>query len=373
MRRGAKWRLLGVGTQGGALATQLASQAPDRGFQTAMLGTKTEIEAVPFPDRLQHRIPVPSSRSEFTPDEGAKQAATISTDVTKALAEPAADALLSTVGLGTGRYAGLLPRLIDGYSQIQSGEVVRYDDHDTWLEHAAHVVATVWPETNRSDEAHFAAYWGLTRLLTSPDGSQNAHMVLIATESADEPPSRSTYSRALNVFTIPDQAGTAGVIDINDFTRLPAKFGVHHFVPAFASGPASNITTIFDQAVAAPLAPIDPSSARVVYALVRAPTQAIEDGTITQQDINRPLYEWRQEALSPAVSVMTSLKPDPAATQTEILLLLGGVDLTPLLKEARPGFERTAAELRSTADVDDTIDTIETHLENYRDKIDESP
>jgi cell division GTPase FtsZ len=247
-----------------------------------------------------------------------------------------ADAFLHVATLGGGTGNGSIPYVID---QFKNGLSV--GESEPWMDSVIHVAMAVWPYYWEPDQRHFNAVCGLSRLLQVPDGGQNADMVLLAANSQLDGDGGSGNYDGVNEMIIKAidlmiGAGreTHGVIDIEDYVTIPSRYGSYHFTPAVATGMDGDIYELeymFDKAAENPFVPMDVSTSQIVFPVVRAPESMIENGDITEPEVYRTFNQW-QESHDLSIAGQASLTPKRGrGSEVDVLLLLGGFDLSPLL------------------------------------------
>jgi hypothetical protein len=278
----------------------------------------------------------------------------------------AADAFLYITTLGGGTGSGSVPYLIH--------ELKRNTPSDA-LETISHVALAAWPYDHEGGQRHFNAVCGLSRLLRWYDNSQNSDLVLLVANShieesletdvtGEEDEYRAVNERIITALDLMIGAGreTKGVVDVNDWIIWPSQLDAYHFTPGLATdmSEAFELEFIFDQAAENTFVPMDPTTARVVYAVVRAPKYLVEEGEYSEAKLERRLNDWTDEAgMNDVVHRMVSLTPvERADDSLDVLLLFGGFDLDPLLNGSRQSYDTimeqaTESGLRSNVDTAD--------------------
>jgi hypothetical protein len=90
---------------------------------------------------------------------------------------------------------------------------------------------------------------------------------------------------------------------------------------------------------------MDVSTSQIVFPVVRAPESMIENGDITEPDVYRTFNEW-QDKHDLSIAGQASLTPKRGrGSDVDVLLLLGGFDLTPLLDHSMSQHEQVAKNL----------------------------
>lgn len=265
-----------------------------------------------------------------------------------------ADAFMHMTTLGGGTGNGSIPFLIRQLDSNDSATTSR-----PWLESVVHIALAAWPYYDEPAHRHFNAICGLSRLLMDRDGTQNADMVLLAGNShLDDGAGAAGSYRTVNeeIVTAIDLLISAGreahgVIDVEDYVAKPSEIGAFHFTPAVETGLNGKMLEyelMFDRAADNAFVPMDVSTARAAYAIVRAPERLIERGSITEVGVQSAFKEWKRANDIGGAVGMSTLTPKPdRGNDVDVLLLLGGFDLNPLLDHARADFEDHKANLES--------------------------
>ncbi|MFB6154577.1 MAG: hypothetical protein ABEJ22_01695 [Haloferacaceae archaeon] len=254
------------------------------------------------------------------------------------------DAIMHMATLGGGTGNGSIPYIIQRFKSDISQKF-----EQSWLPNVTHTSFAVWPYYSEPPQRHFNAVCGLSRLLRQSDGQQNADMVLLAANShLDDDENRNDYARVNErIITAVDMmlgAGrdTQGVIDVQDYVSIPSQLGAYHFTPAVKVGANADmfeLDYIFEQAAKNAFVPLDVGTARVTFAIVRAPESMIHAGDITEPDVNNALDAW-QDSHGISAPGMTSLTPKrEPGSDVDVLMLLGGFDLGPLLDHSWDQYE----------------------------------
>lgn len=265
-----------------------------------------------------------------------------------------ADAFLHTATLGGGTGNGSIPYVIDQFNNgLESGM------GEGWMDDVTHVSLAVWPYYHEAPQRQFNSVCGLSRLLRSQDGSQNADMVLLVANShlTDDEARDNNFDKVneqiISAIDLMISAGreTRGVIDVRDYVAVPSQIGAYHFTPAVATGMNGDLLELkymFDKASDNTFVPMDVSTSRVTYAVVRAPEEMIESGAMTETDVQSAFNDWKRDQGLLGASGMTSLTPKrERGNDVDILLLLGGFDLNPLLDHSWEEFQAYKESLQS--------------------------
>jgi hypothetical protein len=314
-----------------------------------------------------------------------------------------ADVLVFVATLGGGTGNGSVPSLVN---HLKNSTDISVSEA---LKDSVQMAIGVWPYYEELDQRHFNAVCGLSRLLMVDDdsnpGEQNTDMVLLAANShlehvieengLGELSMNSNLHRqqqdpdefeeinmaiisAIDMMIRPSRE-TEGVIDLADFIENPSWTGSYHFTPGIATGMNSDIYQLeymFDRASDNAYVPMELDTVDAVYAAVYAPERMIERNEITGRDVIRALGEW-QEAHDLSLHGQSSLVPKrETGSDLDVMLLLGGFDLRPLLERSWDQFERHADQLRLGDDkspgegvlTQSRLDRIVENLENYMER-----
>ena len=292
------------------------------------------------------------------------------------------DAFLYTTTLGGGTGNGSVPYFIHGLKNDASGSGSTV---------SGHVALAAWPYDYEGGQTHFNAVCGLSRLLRWYDGEQNADMVLLVSNShvAEELSEGTTdenervNERIMQALDLMIGAGrnTRDVVDVRDYIQRPSQLDAYHFTPAVETGVDSiyELELMFDKASRNAFVPLEPTSSRVLYAIVRAPKHLVDAGEYTATDVKRELESWRRaRGYDDVRHSMASLTPVERADDTvDVLLLFGGFELDPLLERSIDHFDwymdqAVAGELNLGTDAEyfpvERYRQIKRNLEDYRDR-----
>jgi cell division GTPase FtsZ len=361
-----RWAVIASGEGGGRIASQFFSRSENPGIEDRILvmntnrndirNTVDRIDAAITDDddienthALEFGEKQGAGNSYYDGREGAEQDLDRITNRVKRVFGTA-DAFLHVATLGGGTGNGSIPYVID---QFKNGLSV--GESEPWMDSVIHVAMAVWPFYWEPDQRHFNAVCGLSRLLKVLDGGQNADMVLLAANSQlDDDGGRQDYDRVneliIEAIDLMIGAGreTHGVIDIEDYVTIPSRYGSYHFTPAVATEMDGNIYELeymFDKAAENPFVPMDVSTSQIVFPVVRAPENMIENGDITEPDVYRTFNEW-QDKHDLSIAGQASLTPKRGrGSDVDVLLLLGGFDLTPLLDHSLTQHEQVTKNL----------------------------
>jgi cell division GTPase FtsZ len=293
-----------------------------------------------------------------------------------------ADAFMHVTTLGGGTGNGSIPYVIRRFK-----EGVDSREYEGWMRDVVHAAIGVWPYEDEPPQQQFNAVCGLSRLLRKPDGSQNADMVLLGANShiaqmdEDEEgeqrhPNDSVNERLIEAFDLMISGGreTRGVIDVQDLISVPSQIGAYHFTPAVATEMNANVYNLeymFDAAAENAFVPLDVSTTKAAYAIVRAPRSLAED-EITENAVSTAFESWKRDNGIDAPGMSTVSITDDGRNNVDVLLLLGGFDLEPLLDRSWDAFEthrdrlERGRRLGNASISADQMQRIEENLNEYR-------
>ncbi|WP_132056891.1 FtsZ/tubulin family protein [Halorussus amylolyticus] len=365
-----RWTVIASGEGGGRIASQFFTRSDNPGIDDRILVMNTNRADIRNTiSRMETHLddgedPWANHALEFGSQQGAgnffvmgQEAAREDLDrIVGSMSQvgTATDAFLHTATLGGGTGNGSIPYIID---QFKSG--LDSDAHEGWMDSTIHTALAVWPYYYEAPQRQFNAVCGLSRLLRSSDGSQNADMVLLAANShlSDDETTGTDYSEVndqiISAIDLMIGAGreTRGVIDVQDYVTVPSQIGAYHFTPAVATdlnGDLFEMEYMFDKAAENAFVPMDVGTSRVTYAVVRAPESMIQNGDITEPDVQNAFNDWKRKHGLLGASGMTSLTPkQERGTDVDVLLLLGGFDLDPLLDHSWEEYEEYKESLQS--------------------------
>lgn len=258
-----------------------------------------------------------------------------------------ADAFMHIATLGGGTGNGSIP-----YTIRRLKEGVDTAEYPSWMNDVIHTAFGVWPYEDEPPQQQFNAVCGLSRLLRSPDGSQNADMVILGANShianldaddSDHHPNDVVNERLIEAFDLMISAGreTQGVIDVQDYISVPSQIGAYHFTPAVATEMDANVYDLeymFDVAADNPYVPLDVSTTKAAYAIVRAP-RSLAGSELSESDVKTEFESWKSDRGIDAPGMSTVSVKEGGRSKVDVLLLFGGFDLEPLLSTSWDEYE----------------------------------
>ncbi len=397
-----RWGVIASGEGGGRIASQFFNRAENPGIDERILVMNTNRSDLRNTlDRMRDNLHNGQDEEElmqsYALDFGTQQGAGNFFPNGEACAQEDLDRIverisrfentdafmhMATLGGGTGN--GSIPYAID---QFKSGlndldDRTHYTD---WMDSVIHSSFGVWPYYYEAPQRHFNAVCGLSRLLRSQDGTQNSDMLLLASNShleADNNSSRHYDSINDAIITAVDLMIGAGretrsVIDIKDYVTIPSQIDAYHFTPAVATdmnGEIYELEYMLDQAADNTYVPMDIGTTSTAYLIVRAPESMIDSQAITEPDVYSAFREWTSKQGINAAG-QASLTPKPGrGNDVDVLLLLGGFDLNPLLDHSWDQFEQLGNSLTgsdggatggslSTTELGRITDNLESYVE----------
>lgn len=396
-----RWSVVASGEGGGRIASQFFSRAENPGIDGRILVMNTNRSDLRNTiDRLKEHMGTSSDEEtlmqenalEFGSQEGAGNffpngEACAKEDIDRVVSRienemPNSDALMHIATLGGGTGNGSIPYVID---QFKNGLTDATVDVPSWIGSAIHAAFGVWPYYYEQPQRHFNAVCGLSRLLKTSENVQNADMVLLAANSHVEETSGdgtgqydSINDAIIQAIELMIGAGrqTRSVIDIKDYVTLPSQMNAYHFTPAIATdvdGSIFELEYILEQAAENTFVPMSIETTQAAYAIVRAPEAMIDSGEISEPDVYDAFRSWT-DSHGINVAGQASLTPKRGkGSDVDVLLLLGGFDLNPLLDNSWDNFEMLRDSLASSSGGGDgdltkaELDRVVSNLNEYVD------
>lgn len=350
-----RWGVISSGEGGGRIAAQLLAREDNPGIddRIALLNTNradilNTIERASLEDTSEFTTVFGSKRGVGNNFIAGEQCAREDLDLIVGDIQErmtGADAFMHMTTLGGGTGNGSIPYLIEQLSGGSDASNLR-----PWMDSVVHVALAAWPYYDEPAQRQFNAVMGLSRLLMKRNGEQNADMVLLASNShLNDDGTQGSYDevndRIVTAIDLFISAGreARGVIDVEDYVAQPSNIGAYHFTPAVATGLNGRMLEyelMFDRAAEQTFVPMDVTTSRAAYAVVRAPEQLIESGDITETGVQSAFGEWKRDNDIGGAVGMTTLTPKQTrGNDVDVLVLLGGFDLNPLLDHSRDAFE----------------------------------
>jgi len=397
-----RWSVVASGEGGGRIASQFFSRAENPGIDDRILVMNTNRSDLRNTiNRLQQHMGTAGDEEElmqenaleFGSQEGAgnffpngEQCAREDLDRVVGRIEdemPNSDAFMHIATLGGGTGNGSIPYVIE---QFKNGLADAEIDVPAWIDSVIHTAFGVWPYYYEQPQRHFNAVCGLSRLLRTDENVQNADMVLLAANSQIEQASGdgaeqydSINSAIIEAIDLMIGAGreTRSVIDIKDYVTIPSQMDAYHFTPAVATdidGSIFELEYVLEQAAENTFVPMSVDTTQAAYAIVRAPESMIDSGEISEPDVYDAFRSWT-DSHDINVAGQASLTPKRGkGTDVDVLLLLGGFDLNPLLDHSWDNFEMLRESLAGSSGGGDTalthaeLDRVVSNLKEYVDK-----
>lgn len=359
-----RWAVIASGEGGGRIASQFFNRRSNPGIEDRILVMNTNRTDIRNTiDRLENNLNSSNSLEDhaivFGSDEGAgnvfadgKRLAEESIDeIIRSIrgVVPTADAFMHITTLGGGTGNGSIPYAIRSFKNgIDS------DAFEPWMQDVIHAAIGIWPYEDEPPQQQFNAVCGLSRLLRMPDGTQNADMVLLGAnthiaqmQEIDDPnghPNNVVNRKLIEAFDLMISAGreTQGVIDVQDYVSVPSQIGAYHFTPAIAMDMDANVYDIeymFEKAAENAFVPMDVSTTKTAYAIIRVPRGLTKDEEFSENAVNSAFDSWKREKGIDAPGMSTVSISDGARRKVDALLLLGGFDIEPLLDRSWDDFQ----------------------------------
>lgn len=289
----------------------------------------------------------------------------------------ASDAVIHVTAVGGGTGNGSTPYVIE---QFKDGFDDAPDQANRFEGDIAQIAFAVWPFYDEFAQRQFNAVCGLSRLLKSEDGSQNADMVLLAANShlgdaQGDPEGHTEINHMITTaieLMISAGRNASPIIDVEDYIRIPSQLDAYHFAPAVATdinGQIIQPEAFPDKALKNTFVPLDIETSSTVYMVVRAPENMIGD-EIAETEITRTLQSWIQDKGIHARNAQTTLSSKPErGTDVDVLLMFGGFDLDPLISHSKDEFEDLSDSLPGGNQLSrKKMELIEDNLESYLSK-----
>lgn len=365
-----RWAVIASGEGGGRIASQFFERTDNPGIEDRILLMNTNRADIRNNiNRIANNINIDAEEItrrhtvDFGPKDGAgnkfhwgeeniRQEESRVIEEIEAAEIDEADAFLYITTLGGGTGCGSVPYLINS---------LRANPPSPAFEDTTHVALAAWPFEYEGAQMHFNAVAGLSRLLNWYDNSQTADIVLLAdnthlAETVAENLGSSgngglgqkdaVNDAVIKVIDMMIAAGreTYGTTDVIDIMAWPAQRNTRHLVPGLAQD-TENIFDFemgFDIAADNTFAPIDPTTAEGVIAVVRAPRAEIGQDKFTEPGVMKALDSWLEKNGfdQDRTMKMNTLTPSDKKTDTyDVMLLFTGFDIQPMLDSSMPKFD----------------------------------
>lgn len=359
-----RWAMIASGEGGGRIASQFLTRAENPGIEdriVVMNTNRTDIRNTI--DRLESQLAIDGELENaftFGSEDGAgnnfaKGEEFADEDFGRIRSQLEAtgifadgDAFLYTTTLGGGTGCGSVPYLIHELKDNSPQPVT------------AHMALAAWPYEFDGPQQHFNAVCGLSRLLRWYDGEQNSDLVLLISNSrvadlADIDAqglndamlrNEKVNEKIVQVLDMMISAGqrTRGTIDVRDYIEQPSQLDAYHFTPGIVQGMDTNfyLELMFERAAENTFVPLDPTTSRALYAVIRAPEHLVNAGEYSETGVTEALDDWLDDAgYDRVMHRNASLTPTDRADDTvDVLLLFGGFDLEPLLENSWDQYEQ---------------------------------
>ncbi|WP_459877508.1 FtsZ/tubulin family protein [Halorubrum gandharaense] len=360
--RFTRWAVIASGEGGGRIASRFFSRRENPGVEERIVVMNTNRTDIGNTiQRLEGKLGNASFEDHvvtFGDDEGAGNVFADGEDLARGDFDKiigsinniveTGDAFMHVATLGGGTGNGSIPYVIR-----KLNEGVDSPEYEDWMNDVIHAAMGVWPYEDEPPQQQFNAVCGLSRLLRRPDGTQNADMVLLGANShiaqleeqdeANGRPNDAVNERLIEAFDLMISAGreTRGVIDVQDYISVPSQIGAYHFTPAVATEMNANVYDLeymFDMAAENAFVPLDVGTTKAAYAIVRVPRTMDED-EYTESEVNSVFESWKRKKGIDAPGMSTVSIKDGSRNQVDVLILLGGFDLDPLLDQSWSDYE----------------------------------
>lgn len=228
---------------------------------------------------------------------------------------------------------------LGGGSGCGSGPYMIYRTRKDELLRCAHFAIVLWPEMREGGQRHFNAIDGLSRLINYEE-KQNADLILLISNDSlarsipEVKGKEDRYFEMNNVIAdlielliAPGRSQADVTIDVSDYIKWPAAFGVYHAVPCLSM---SNDITLFslewalDDALNKALFPMDPKTATMVWAVFRVPQDYYGVDEFDPDRMNEIFDEWAEKNIIGEMKYVAVTYDSTLKDTFDVLLLLGG-------------------------------------------------
>lgn len=285
-----------------------------------------------------------------------------------------ADAMLSLCALGGGTGNGSVPYIIKA-TRERGG---------AGLQNMRHFVFAAWPHESEAKQKHANAVAGLSRLLMLEEsGKRNADFVMLCDNNRlaeivvqegnkpDWPDINRVIRDALDLFTIGGQ-DAEGVMDVKNFIQGGQKqVGLHHFTCGVALDNDPEVVTLekaFDFALRRAFMAVNLQTVTMAYVLVRAPAHLKGSDDFTYKAIADTFERWHTKRMNLRVGMHSFITSPTKKDGFDVLVVLGGFDLRPLMQQHRHKLQEQIAMAENIPDEPHRakrLKKIDQNLESY--------
>ncbi|MCS7116874.1 MAG: hypothetical protein RMJ31_06530 [Nitrososphaerota archaeon] len=359
--------IIGLGSTGIKVLSHLWKLVQHRSEHLSLLGMDSEMISEEIygtlPSKVMYRI---GKRSRGTGhlwkvgERLASEEPSIKDLLIQAKADKA-DAVFFICSLGGGMGSGAAPYILSMLPE--------------WGFRGGRFILAIMPYDNESDQLHFNAYCGLSRLIKYKMGFNSDLIILVNNTNLDHYKTVDRYGKEIvgndvlaAMIDMIVSAGDAGVyrrINVDDLVTYERSMKVFHFSPCIALGHSmriySRLTNVLESAFARPLMPLDPDSAIFTYLFLRI-SESLKE-RMSYEDLLNEFEGWRQRNLpSSIVSYFGLSYVKDHMDKMDVLLLVGGYLLEPFIKRSYEGYQRVKG--ASTLSPDE-LKTIEDVFKEY--------
>lgn len=279
---------------------------------------------------------------------------------------------ISTLGGGTGN--GSIPFIIE---KMKQGGYMGHKKINSVL------ALGIMPYEFEGPQRFFNSLSGISRLLKTPKGDQNADMVILVDNSQVESlidtslfEEEERYNlinheiiKSIKMLIAPGGEGAKSTIDVADYYKLPSRLGTYHFTPCLSLGndpEIFNIKSALETAVSKPFVPVDVKTATMAYIIVVAPEKYVSKGEFTQEDLESISQEWAKKNLAGTRGGLLrycSLISSKETDKLDVMVLLGGFSLKNIVSRSIQKYYDFKDSLKGI-DLEE-IDALESRLKEY--------
>ncbi len=165
------------------------------------------------------------------------------------------------------------------------------------------------------------------------------------------------------------------VVAAKDLIQRPQQRGAYHGTVGTAFdidiGPELEIPDAIADAVSNTYVPLDPSTADAAYVVIRAPEEWERSGYLAKEYLRNGFERWKSEhGLSSAVGSATLTYVSEDRSSMDVLVLLAGFDLDPMLENSWEKYEAEKERFEENADTEEAerLDRIDERVRTYVDR-----